>query len=164
MAATLDDIRAALDKAKAKQLAKPPTSSSTAIVVRDPLAPDPPPGPRKPMAPWAEVAVGAIGGATLGKSADKFLSQSLGVNRPGLGSMLVGMLSTMAGGLVSDPALAITLKNIGLGAAAVGAAKAAANFKPEPEPLIEEAKLAMAYQNGQRKKRSKRRRKGKRRP
>jgi hypothetical protein len=86
-------------------------------------------------------------GAAMGHAADNLLSG--GLNSPksgemGLGSLLLGGLGKILAASVKDtnPELSATLDSMATGAVAGAAFKAAASMKPEP--LIEEARKAVA--------------------
>lgn len=134
--------------------------TSTAIVLRDPTRPDPPAAPQptvktlkdmlekaraKTASPGAKIELGStLFGAMLGDEADKLMSGKL----PGMGSMLLGALGAIGAAIVDDPGAKKVFQGIALGAATAGAVKAATGFKPEPEPLFEEAEKAIEFHMG----------------
>ena len=139
---TASDLRALLDAQKAKIAAKqlPP---------HDPNAPPSPPLPPStaPASAPSKLPKGftdGLMGAAIGHAADSILpDKSKGM---GMGSLLLGGLAKMlAAGLKgTDDKTAETLNAMGTGALMAAAAKAATNFKPEPQPLVEEAQKAVA--------------------
>ena len=131
-------LKALLDAQAAAPRALPPHDPNAPPA---PASPPPPAGSKPPKG-----FTDGIMGAALGHAADNLLG-SIGSTKAqgmGVGSMLLGGLSKLLAAATKDtnPELAATLNAMGTGAIVGAAAKAAANFKPEP--LIEEAQKAVA--------------------
>lgn len=114
-------------------------SRTTAIVLRDPNAPDPPKPQRRRLSP----GVATLVGAAIGHALDEAVSDGAEQHGlpPGLGSLALAVFTkVLAGGKSVDPADAAEMRGVGNGALAVGVAKLAKKYAPQEEPLVIEAK------------------------
>lgn len=145
-------LKAELEAAKARAAAP----VTTAIVVRDPpTTPEPTTEPSDKDKKRVDAAATMFAGAAIGSQLGKVIDQKMGVRTPGIGAMFLGALSAFGGAIMKDsgdPAAAAMLTNLGVGAAAAGAAQMGAEMaernKPDPVVLLAHETLAFEAKRG----------------